>query len=65
MNRRPLRAITEAEVAAYQSDGVVLLKGLFDLSWVEVSHNVAFLNRNPNRSQAVVPSEDVQILRRS
>lgn len=35
MNRRPLRAITEAEVAAYQSDGVVLLKRLFDAGWVE------------------------------
>lgn len=36
MTTAPLqRAITEAEVATYAADGVVLLKGLFDLALVE------------------------------
>ena len=29
------RAITEAEIAAYEDDGIVLLEGLFDAGWVE------------------------------
>ena len=32
----PLRPITDAEVAAYDRDGAVLLKGLIDLEWVEL-----------------------------
>ena len=32
----PLRPITDAEVAAYERDGAVLLKGLFDLEWIEL-----------------------------
>ncbi|MFP6771183.1 MAG: phytanoyl-CoA dioxygenase family protein [Alphaproteobacteria bacterium] len=35
LHRDPLRPITETEVAAYQRDGAVLLKGLFDLDWIE------------------------------
>lgn len=35
MNRRPLRAITEAEMETYARDGVVHLKGLFDPEWIE------------------------------
>ncbi len=32
----PLRAISDGEVAAYERDGAVLLKGLFDLEWIEL-----------------------------
>ena len=35
LHRDPLRPITETEVSAYQRDGAVLLKGLFDLDWIE------------------------------
>lgn len=35
MNRRPLRAVTEAESEAYRRDGVVLLKGMIDTGWIE------------------------------
>ncbi|MBL4721640.1 MAG: hypothetical protein JKY20_10975 [Alphaproteobacteria bacterium] len=30
------RKVTEAEVATYETDGVVHLKGAFDASWVEM-----------------------------
>jgi len=33
---KPLRAISDDEVAAYERDGAVLLRGLFDLEWVEL-----------------------------
>ena len=36
LNREPLRPITDAEVAAYDRDGAVLLTGLFDADWIEV-----------------------------
>lgn len=35
MNKEPLRDVTEAEIAAFERDGVVLLKGMFDVDWVE------------------------------
>lgn len=35
MNRRPLNPITEADVTAYERDGVVRLRGMFDADWIE------------------------------
>lgn len=35
MNRHPPRAITPAEIDAYQRDGAICLRGLFDRDWVE------------------------------
>jgi ectoine hydroxylase-related dioxygenase (phytanoyl-CoA dioxygenase family) len=35
MNRRPLRAITEADIRAYRDDGVVCLRGMFDGDWID------------------------------
>ena len=35
MNEFPLRAITAAEIAAYEADGVVALRGMFDGDWVQ------------------------------
>ncbi len=35
MNRQPLREIADEEVRAFQEDGVVLLKGMFEMDWVE------------------------------
>ena len=34
LHRDPLRPITDREVAAYERDGAVLLRGLFDLDWI-------------------------------
>ena len=34
MNKEPLRAITDSEIAAYEADGIVCLRGLFDGDWV-------------------------------
>jgi ectoine hydroxylase-related dioxygenase (phytanoyl-CoA dioxygenase family) len=33
---KPLRGISDDEVAAYERDGAVLLRGLFDLEWIEL-----------------------------
>jgi ectoine hydroxylase-related dioxygenase (phytanoyl-CoA dioxygenase family) len=41
MNQEPLRDITEAEVRTYRQDGVVVLKGMFDMDWVERLHDLA------------------------
>ena len=35
MNEHPLRDVTEREVEAFATDGVVCLRGLFDGGWVE------------------------------
>jgi len=34
MNRAPLRPITDAEVDAFERDGVVCLAGVLDQDWV-------------------------------
>lgn len=41
MNEAPARAITEAEIRTYESDGIVLLKGLFDADWVRFMQDAA------------------------
>ena len=38
MNRRPLREISSGDVEAYERDGAVCLRGLFDRDWVERMH---------------------------
>ena len=35
MNRQPARTITDADVSAYNDDGVVCLRQMFDSDWVE------------------------------
>jgi ectoine hydroxylase-related dioxygenase (phytanoyl-CoA dioxygenase family) len=35
VNKHPLRAIAEDEIRRYEEDGFLLVKGLFDLDWVE------------------------------
>lgn len=35
MNKKPARAITQAEIETYARDGVVHLKNMFDADWVE------------------------------
>lgn len=36
MNREPRRPVAVEEVAAFQRDGVVLLRGLLDEAWIEL-----------------------------
>ena len=35
MNREPLNPITEEDVAAYERDGVVCLRRMFDVEWIK------------------------------
>lgn len=35
MNRRPLAPITDDEIAAYERDGIVCLRGAFDSGWID------------------------------
>jgi ectoine hydroxylase-related dioxygenase (phytanoyl-CoA dioxygenase family) len=35
MNRRPLNPITEADIEAYERDGAVCLRGMFDRDWTD------------------------------
>ncbi len=41
MNRRPLRGIAEAEIRAYEDDGAVCLRRLFDGDWVARMHEAS------------------------
>ena len=36
MNREPRRPVAVEEVAAFERDGVVLLRGLLDEAWIEL-----------------------------
>lgn len=35
MNKHPLRPVTEDEIAVYERDGIVCLRGLFDHGWID------------------------------
>lgn len=41
MNRHPANPITEEDVAAYERDGVVCLRGMFDADWCARMHDAA------------------------
>ena len=41
MNRHPLQPITDEEVRAFEEDGLVVLRGLFDNDWVELLRSAA------------------------
>jgi ectoine hydroxylase-related dioxygenase (phytanoyl-CoA dioxygenase family) len=55
MNRSPLRPITEAEIRAYEADGVVCLRGLFDRDWVRRMHDASlrFMASGAGRKRVV------------
>jgi hypothetical protein len=38
MNRSPLRKIREEDIQAYETDGAVCLRGMFDQDWVQRMH---------------------------
>jgi hypothetical protein len=48
VRQHPIRLITEKETALFERDGAVLLRGLFDLAWIERLHGA--IERLRNRS---------------
>jgi ectoine hydroxylase-related dioxygenase (phytanoyl-CoA dioxygenase family) len=59
MNTTLLRAITAEEIAAYQRDGVVCLKGMFDADWCARMYDasVAFMVGGGGRNREVRPAD--------
>jgi len=55
MNHRPARPIAEAEIASYEADGVVCLRGLFDADWFTRMHDasVRYMAGGGERSRTV------------
>jgi ectoine hydroxylase-related dioxygenase (phytanoyl-CoA dioxygenase family) len=55
MNRHPLRPIDEAEIKAYEEDGAVCLRGLFDADWTKRMHDasVRFMDSGVGRKRIV------------
>lgn len=55
MNRHPARSITDDEIKAYEEDGVVCLRGMFDSEWSERMYaaSVAFMESGEGRVREV------------
>jgi ectoine hydroxylase-related dioxygenase (phytanoyl-CoA dioxygenase family) len=55
MNRRPSRPITEADIRAYEQDGVVCLRGMFDKEWTQRMHDasIRFMESGAGRKRIV------------
>ncbi|MSP51253.1 MAG: hypothetical protein EXQ91_02490 [Alphaproteobacteria bacterium] len=59
MNKRPLRPITEAEIRRYDEDGFLLVKGLFDMDWVEAMRDaVDDVLNNPGPQSMEIAGDD-------
>jgi ectoine hydroxylase-related dioxygenase (phytanoyl-CoA dioxygenase family) len=59
MNREPLHPITEADIDAYERDGVVCLRGMFDDEWVTRMRNATMAYRAAGSGRLrVVQKED-------
>lgn len=61
MNRGLLRPITDEEVHRYEEDGVVLLKNVFDMDWVERMRDLAaedMANPGPLHQEMADPEKD-------
>ncbi len=41
LNREPLREITQDEIATFERDGVICLRGLFDAEWIPLMRHAA------------------------
>ena len=56
MNRTPLKPITEADIRAYEEDGVVCLRGLFDKEWCDrmLAASLRFMDSGKGRIRQVV-----------
>lgn len=65
MNRKPLNEITGANIAAYNDDGVVCLRQMFDQDWVERMRAASFDYMNQDKGdhrkrEARIPGEDAR-----
>ena len=55
MNRNPLRPVTDADIRAYEADGVVCLKGMFDREWTDRMReaSIRFMESGAGRKRIV------------
>lgn len=55
MNRRPLRPVTEADIRAYEEDGVVCLRGMYDRDWIDRMYeaSIRFMESGIGRKRVV------------
>lgn len=65
MNRKPLNTITEDDIRAYNEDGVVCLRQMFDADWVERMRTASFDymeqdKGNHRKREAQIPGEDAR-----
>ena len=60
MNQEPLRPVSEAEIEAYERDGVVCLRGMFDEDWVTRMRNatLAYREAGSGRLRVVQKEEE-------
>ena len=59
MNRHPAKPITDDDIRAYEEDGVVCLRGMFDPEWCERMYDacVAFMESGEGRVREVFDDE--------
>lgn len=55
MNRKPAHPVTEDDIAAYERDGAVCLRGLFDQDWCSRMHDaaVSYMQSGEGRKRVV------------
>jgi ectoine hydroxylase-related dioxygenase (phytanoyl-CoA dioxygenase family) len=55
LSTRPARPIVDADVDAFERDGVVCLRGMFDADWCRVLHDAALEAMDSNRGRVREP----------
>lgn len=65
MNRKPLNTITDEDIRAYNEDGVVCLRQMFDADWVGRMRDASFKymeqdKGNHRKREARIPGEDAR-----
>ena len=60
MNSDALRPITSGKITTYQPDGVVLLRGLFDLEWIDLLDKGLIANCEDPRDRSRVWDRDAE-----
>lgn len=58
MNQEPLRPVSEADIEAYERDGAVCLRGLFDQDWVERMRDATVAYREAGSGRLRVVQKD-------
>lgn len=56
LSTAPGRAVTDADVAAYERDGVVCLRGVFDAAWCRTLHDAAMESMASGRGRVREPA---------